>query len=85
MGVKLAINGFGRIGRLSFRKIIDDDSFEIMAINDLASPEILAYLLKYDTVQRGFHGHDVNYDGNSIMVDGRRITVYSESDAANLP
>ena len=85
MGVKLAINGFGRIGRLSFRKIIDDDSFEIMAINDLASPEILAYLLKYDTVQRGFHGHDVNYDGNSITVDGRRITVYSESDAANLP
>ena len=83
--VKVAINGFGRIGRLSFRKIFDDPEFDIVAINDLTSNEMLAYLLKYDTVQGGYKGHEVTSDETSITVDGRKIPVYSEPDAKNLP
>ncbi len=85
MSIRLAINGFGRIGRLSFRKIIDDSNFDIVAINDLASPEMIAYLLKYDTVQGGFHGHSVGFDRNSITVNDKRVTIFSESDASLLP
>ena len=85
MSIRLAINGFGRIGRLSFRKIIDDSNFDIVAINDLASPEMIAYLLKYDTVQGGFHGHSVDFDRNSITVNDKRVTIFSESDASLLP
>lgn len=61
MATKIAINGFGRIGRLSFRKMFEDDKFDVVAINDLATTEMLAYLLKYDSVQGNF-GHDVDHD-----------------------
>ena len=85
MSIRLAINGFGRIGRLAFRKVWADDSFEVVAINDLTKPEMLAYLLKYDTVQGGYHRHTVEYDDDCITVDGRKITIYKEADAKNLP
>ena len=85
MSIKLAINGFGRIGRLTFRQVFDDEDFEVVAINDLTSPEMLAYLLKYDSVQGGFKGHTVESDENSITVDGNQIRIYAEADAKNLP
>lgn len=81
---RIAINGFGRIGRLSFRKMFNDDRFEIAAINDLTTTEMLAYLLKYDSVQGNFP-HDVDSDEDYIIVDGRKIRVYKESDPAKLP
>ncbi|PWM24848.1 MAG: type I glyceraldehyde-3-phosphate dehydrogenase [Oscillospiraceae bacterium] len=83
--VKVAINGFGRIGRLSFRKIFADQKFEVVAINDLTDPKMLAYLLKHDSVQGGYHGHTVECDADSLMVDGKRIRVYKEADPKNLP
>jgi len=83
--MKIAINGFGRIGRLSFRRIFGRDDMEIVAVNDLAKPEMLAYLLKYDTVQRAYAGHEVGSDQDSIIVDGKRIPVYKEADPAMLP
>ena len=84
MATKIAINGFGRIGRLSFRKMFGDSRFEIVAINDLTTTEMLAYLLKYDSVQ-GTFPHEVNHDDESITVDGKRIRVYKEADPKNLP
>ena len=84
--VKIAINGFGRIGRLAFRKVFDDPECEVVAINDLTSPAMLAHLLKYDSVQGRYSAsHDVTNDDNSITVDGKKIPIFSESDAANLP
>ena len=83
--MKVAINGFGRIGRLAFRKIFDDPECEVVAINDLTDTKMLAHLLKYDSVQGGFHGHDVQWDEYSLIVDGKDIPVFSEADAANLP
>ena len=85
MTTKIAINGFGRIGRLAFRQIFEDDSMEVAAINDLTSPDMLAHLLKYDSVQGGYKGHTVTSDENSITVDGKRIVVLSENDPENLP
>ncbi len=85
MGIKISINGFGRIGRLAFRKLFDNKDVEIAAINDLTSPEMLAYLLKYDSVQGGYAGHTVSNDDNSITVDGKRIPVYKEASPENLP
>ena len=82
---KIAINGFGRIGRLAFRQVFDDPTLEVTAINDLTAPKMLAHLLKYDSVQGKYTGHDVEWDDNSITVDGKRITVYAEPDARNLP
>lgn len=84
MATKIAINGFGRIGRLSFRKMFADDKFEVVAINDLATTEMLAYLLKYDSVQGNF-GHDVDYDEDHIIVEGKKIRIYKEADPAKLP
>lgn len=84
MATKIAINGFGRIGRLSFRKMFGDSRFEIVAINDLTTTEMLAYLLKYDSVQ-GTFPHEVNHDDESITVNGKRIRVYKEADPKNLP
>ena len=81
---KIAINGFGRIGRLAFRKMLDDARFEVVAINDLSSTEMLAHLLKYDSVQ-GSLKRQVEFDEESISVDGKRIRIYKESDPANLP
>ena len=84
MATKIAINGFGRIGRLSFRKMFEDDKFDVVAINDLATTEMLAYLLKYDSVQGNF-GHDVDHDDEHIIVGDKKIRIYKEADPAKLP
>ena len=83
--IRLAINGFGRIGRLAFRRVMEMEEFEVVAINDLTSPDMLAYLLKYDSVQGTYLGHTVENDEESIIVDGKKITIYKELDARNLP
>ena len=84
--VKIAINGFGRIGRLAFRKVFEDPEFEIAAINDLTSNDMLAHLLKYDSVQgRYSKDHTVTCDEESITVDGKKIPVFSEPDPSKLP
>lgn len=83
--IRLAINGFGRIGRLAFRKAMELENFEVVAINDLAFPSMLAYLLKYDSVQGAYLGHQVDSTENSLVVDGKEITIYKEPDATNLP
>ncbi|RLT95976.1 MAG: type I glyceraldehyde-3-phosphate dehydrogenase [Ketobacter sp.] len=83
--LKVAINGFGRIGKLTFRKIFADDRFEVVAINDLTEPKMLAQLLKYDSVQGPFTGHTVESDEESLIVDGQRIRVHKEPDPRNLP
>ena len=86
MAVKVAINGFGRIGRLAFRQMFGAEGFEIVAINDLTSPEMLAHLLKYDSTQGRYELCDkVSYGEDSITVDGKKITIYKEADARNLP
>jgi len=85
MAVKIAINGFGRIGRLAFRKMFGDSDFEIVAINDLTNPNTLAHLLKYDTVQGRYKENSILSTENSILVDGKEIKVYSEKDPVNLP
>ena len=85
MAVKVAINGFGRIGRLAFRKMFDAEGFEVVAINDLAQPKMLAHLLKYDSTQGAYRGHEVTFDDNDLFVDGKKIKKYAEPDAANIP
>lgn len=91
MSVKVAINGFGRIGRLAFRQMFGAEGYEVVAINDLTDPKMLAHLLKYDTAQGGYCGrigencHTVEAGENSIKVDGKEITIYAEPKAANLP
>ena len=86
MAVKVAINGFGRIGRLAFRQMFGAEGYEIVAINDLTSPAMLAHLLKYDSAQGRYALADtVVAKENSIVVDGKEITIYAEKDAANLP
>ena len=86
MAVKVAINGFGRIGRLAFRQMFGHEGSEIVAINDLTSPDMLAYLLKYDSTQGNYsRDHEVTAGENSITVDGKEITIYKEADAKNLP
>lgn len=82
---KVAINGFGRIGRLTFRKIFGDDRFEVVAINDLTEPKMLAHLLKYDSVQGHFAGHTVGFDDDSLVIDGKNVRVYKDADPKNLP
>ncbi len=81
---KIAINGFGRIGRLSFRKMFGDDRFEVVAINDLTTTEMLAYLLKYDSVQ-GMFDHKIDHDEEHIIVDDKKIKIYKEADPSKLP
>ena len=92
MSVKVAINGFGRIGRLAFRQMFDAEGYEIVAINDLTSPKMLAHLLKYDTAQGAYCGklgkealHTVDATDDSIIVDGKEIKIYAEKDAVNCP
>ena len=93
MAVKVAINGFGRIGRLAFRQMFGAEGYEIVAINDLTKPSMLADLLKYDTAQGGYCGrigenlHTVEADdeANTITVDGKTLTIYKEADASKLP
>lgn len=83
--IRLAINGFGRIGRLAFRRVFEDPSIEVVAINDLTHPEMLAHLLKYDSVQGSYKAHPVKSTENSIIVGDKEITIYAESDASKLP
>jgi len=93
--IKLAINGFGRIGRMAFRKVFEDPDFEVVAINDLTTPEMLAYLLKYDSVQKKF-GQQVDYEkyeikegevapAGCLKVAGTAIPIYAQADASTLP
>lgn len=83
--IKVAINGFGRIGRLAFREIFGDKNYDIVAINDLTSPDMLAHLLKYDTAQGKYEGHTIVSKESSIVVDGEEIIIYKEADPNNLP
>ena len=85
MSVKVAINGFGRIGRLAFRQMFAAEGYEVVAINDLTSPEMLAHLLKYDTAQGRYEGHTVEAGENYIVVDGKKITIYAIKDASECP
>ena len=87
MSVKVAINGFGRIGRLAFRQMFGAEGYEIVAINDLTKPSMLAHLLKYDTAQGRYDGHTVTADdeAGTITVDGKTIKISAEKDAANCP
>ena len=86
MSVKVAINGFGRIGRLAFRQMFGADGYEVVAINDLTSPKMLAHLLKYDSAQGRYEkAETVSAGEDSITVDGKTIKIYAEQDANNLP
>ena len=89
MSVKVAINGFGRIGRLAFRQMFGAEGFEVVAINDLTSPKMLAHLLKYDSTQgayaKPFGTHTVEAGEDNIVVDGKKITIYAKANAAELP
>lgn len=83
--IKVAINGFGRIGRLVFRIMDADPEFEIVAINDLTEPEQLAYLLKYDTNHRPYRQSEIEYDEENILIGGKKIKVFAETDPSKLP
>ena len=91
MAVRVAINGFGRIGRLAFRQMFEAEGYEVVAINDLTSPKMLAHLLKYDTAQGSFLGkigenkHTVEATEDSIIVDGKEIKIYAIKDAKDCP
>lgn len=82
--LKIAINGFGRIGRPTFRLLFEKENFEIVAINDLTDTKTLAHLLKYDSLY-GKYNHEVDYDKEHIIVDGKKFKVYAEKDPENLP
>ncbi|MGB2117751.1 MAG: type I glyceraldehyde-3-phosphate dehydrogenase, partial [Schleiferiaceae bacterium] len=81
---KIAINGFGRIGRLTFRNLIESDNVEIVAINDLTATDMLAHLLKYDSAHGRFNG-TVSHTESSLIVNGKEITVYAQRDPETLP
>ena len=91
MSVKVAINGFGRIGRLAFRQMFGAEGYDVVAINDLTNPAMLANLLKYDSAQKSYCGtigenlHTVEAGEKSIIVDGKEITIFAEADASKLP
>lgn len=85
MAVKVAINGFGRIGKLTFRLMFGEKDFEIVAINDLTNAEDLAYLLKYDTTQGRYKHDSITHKDGAIVVDGKEIKVFKEMNPANLP
>jgi len=84
MSTKIAINGFGRIGRLTFRNLVESDKVEIVAINDLTAVDMLAHLLKYDSAHGRFNG-TVKHTENSLIVNGKEITVYAQRDPETLP
>ncbi len=84
MAVNIAINGFGRIGRLAFRQLFGTEGYTIAAVNDLTSPQMLAHLLKYDTTQ-GIYHRNIDFDENSLTVDGITIPIYAEKDPSKLP
>ena len=83
--IKVAINGFGRIGRLVFRIMEEDPKFEVVAINDLTDAEQLAYLLKYDTSHRRYRTDEIKNDDKNIIIGSRSIPVFAEADPNNLP
>ena len=83
MAIKVGINGFGRIGRLVFRDAVNNPEIEIVGINDLITPDYMAYMLKYDTIHVRFEG-TVDYTENSLIVNGKSIRVTAEKDPANL-
>lgn len=82
--IRVGINGFGRIGRLVFRSGLERDNIEFVALNDLLTPEYMAYLLKYDTIHGTFRG-DISWTDDSITVNGHTVRVFSEKDPANIP
>ncbi len=84
--IRVAINGCGRIGRIAFRQMITSPDFDIVAINDLSSPEELAHLIKYDTVHGRFHVNEISFDNENIIISNvKKIRVFSEKDPVNLP
>ena len=83
--IKVAINGFGRIGRLAFRLMEENEEYEVVAINDLTDAEQLAYLLKYDTNHGNYRIDDISFEGEYILVGDRKVKVYCEKDPAMLP
>jgi len=85
MAKKIAINGFGRIGRLAFRKLWDNSNVEIVAINDLTDPKTLAYLLEFDSAHGKFHEGEISVEGSTIKIGQKSVQVFAERDAANLP
>lgn len=85
MAVQVAINGFGRIGRLAFRQMFGAEGYEVVAINDLTNPIMLAHLLKYDSAQGRYDGHTVEAGEDFITVDGKKIIIYAKANAAELP
>ncbi len=85
MAVKVAINGFGRIGRLAFRLMFGSEDFEIVAINDLTDAETLSYLLKYDSAQGRYRSDEITFKEGEITVSGTKVKIYSEKDPENLP
>ena len=82
---KIAINGFGRIGRLAFRELLKNQEYEVVAINDLTTVEDLYYLLKYDSNFRMYDASELSFDDESLIVKGKHVRVFKEMDAANLP
>ena len=84
MAVRVAINGFGRIGRLAFRQMFDAEGYEVVAINDLTSPKMLAHLLKYDTAQGNYvaQGHTVAYKDSVLAEDGKTVAIYFADEVA---
>lgn len=85
MAIKVAINGFGRIGRLVFRIMQEDPSFDVVAINDLTDADQLAYLLKYDTSHRRYREDEISSDGENIIINDKKIRIYAEKEPLNLP
>ena len=84
--IRVAINGCGRIGRIAFREMITSRVFDVVAINDLSTPEEIAYLIKYDTIHRSFHKNEIGFDENNIIISGKKkIRVFKEMDPINLP
>lgn len=84
--IRVAINGCGRIGRIAFREMITSRIFDVVAINDLSTPEELAHLIKYDTIHRSFHKDEIGFDENNIVISGKKkIRVFKEMDPLNLP
>ncbi|RLD40638.1 MAG: type I glyceraldehyde-3-phosphate dehydrogenase, partial [Bacteroidetes bacterium] len=82
--IRVAINGFGRIGRVTFRKILENDNMEVVAVNDITDSANLAHLLKYDSVQGQFKG-EVEHNGGFILVNGKKVLVFQEANPAKLP
>ncbi|MDF9867466.1 glyceraldehyde 3-phosphate dehydrogenase [Bacilli bacterium PM5-3] len=85
MAIKVAINGFGRIGRLAFRKMFDDNDFDIVAINDLTDAKTLAHLLKYDSAQGRYKADSISAKEDTIIVDGKELKIYAQRDPKDLP